>query len=939
MDPRYDIKEVETRIYEAWERSGLFNPDVCVEKGVAKKDAEQFSIVLPPPNVTGSLHLGHAYEDAIQDVIVRFERMRGKRTLWVPSTDHAAIATQAKVEKEILKKEGKSRFDLGREEFLKRVNTFAQQSHDTIIKQVKRMGASLDWSREAYTLDEKRNLAVRTAFRKMYDLGLIYRGNRVINWDPKGQTVISDDEVTHEERKAKFYTFRYSKEFPISISTTRPETKVGDTAVAVHPADPRYKKFVGKEYDLDFVGVPLHIRVIADESVDKDFGTGALGVTPAHSMTDWEIAQKHKLPLIPVINERTQMIVEGPLKGMKTAAAREWIIEELRKRNLLEKEEEVTQNVSTSSRTGGIIEPLPKLQWFVDVNAKFAIRDSQLKGIKSGAKVTLKELMRKVVESGQIKMFPGRFEKVYLHWIENLRDWCISRQIWFGHRIPVWYCLNCEGVKIEPEITSRWFIIRHGETDWNKNKRFQGSTDIPLNETGIAQAKITAEALKAKKVNLVITSPLLRAKQTAEIIAKTCGAEIIVENDLRERNFGEWEGLGHEEIKSKYSEESFARRLDPDFKIPGGESWGEVAKRVWDIFQKHHSANGHKNVAIVGHGGVSRILQYKLKNIPISASVLVANAEAWEIERGEPCKKCGGNFYEQDPDTFDTWFSSGMWTFSTLGWPFDPAQGKPASVKGSSGPENDLANYHPTSLMNPGYEILFLWVARMILMSGCLLGRIPFRTVALHGLVRDSKGQKFSKSLGNGIDPLVLADQYGADAIRMGLIVGTALGNDVKFDEQKVKGYRNFSTKIWNVARFVHMNKPETRDKIQESRSDDERLKELDALKVEVTTHIENFEFHLAAEKLYHYIWHTLADKIVEAEKQKLRDGTDAEKSESYALLEHLLLESLKMLHPFMPFVTEEIWQKFLPFDPAPLDPTRDKQDKPGKMLMAEKWF
>jgi len=727
---RYDHKESEEKIYKLWEDSGYFNPDNCVKDGIAKKNAEMFSMVLPPPNVTGVLHIGHAYEDAFQDVAVRFARMQGKRTLWVPGTDHAAIATQAKVEKELLKTEKKNRFDLGREEFLRRVNEFAGTSHDTIIRQIKRLGASLDWSREAYTLDEKRNLAVRTAFKKMHDLGLIYRGNRVVNWDPKGQTVISDDEATREERKAKLYTFRYSKDFPIAISTTRPETKVGDTAVAVHPTDARYKKFVGKEYKVDFVGVPLNIKIIADEAVEKDFGTGALGVTPAHSMVDWEMAQKHDLPLVQVIDEHARMTIDGPLKGIKTTEAREWIVAELRKNGLLEKEEEVIQNISLSERTGVIIEPLPKLQWFVAVNKKFKLEKSKLKGIKSGTEITLKELMKQVVESEEIKIMPERFEKIYFHWIENLRDWCISRQIWFGHRIPVWF------------------------------------------KTG-----------------------------------------------------------------SKPAEKIFIGDEAPD-------------KTGW----------------------------------------------------------------EQDPDTFDTWFSSAMWTFSTLGWPNET---------------DDIKNYHPTTLMAPGYEILFLWVARMILMSGCLLGEIPFHKVVLHGIVRDAKGQKFSKSLGNGIDPLVLADKYGADAIRMALIVGTATGNDVKFDESRVKGYRNFSTKLWNVMRFVLTNKPPRTDAENErgltqttNPEHKKYLAELASLKKEITAHIENFEYHLVAEKIYHYIWHTLADKIVEAEKQNLKDGNDTQKSESYALLEHLLSESLKMLHPFMPFVTEEIYQKI----------------RPGKMLMVEKW-
>ncbi len=721
MEPRYDIKEVEARISAAWEKSGYFNPDVCVAKGVTKPDAEPFSIVLPPPNVTGTLHIGHAFEDTLQDIAVRYARMQGKRTLWVPGTDHAAIATQSKVEKELLKTEKKSRHDLGREEFLRRVNEFAKASHDTIVRQIKRLGSSLDWTREAYTLDERRNLGVRTAFKKMYDLGLIYRGSRVVNWDPKGQTVISDDEVMHEERKAKLYTFRYDKNFPIAIATTRLETKFGDTAVAVHPSDARYRQFVGKEYDAVYCGAPIHVRIVADESVEKDFGTGALGVTPAHSMIDWEIAQRHKLPLVQVINEYGKMTVAGPANGKKTEEAREWVAGELRKQGLIQKEEEVVQNVSIAERTGAIIEPLPKLQWFVAVEKAFSAKKGPL-GLWN-KKTTLKKLMRDAVASGRVRITPERFEKIYFHWIDNLRDWCISRQIWFGHQIPVWYR----------------------------------------------------------------------------------GEEISV-----------------------------------GMKAPEGDGW------------------------------------------------------------------------KQDPDTLDTWFSSALWPFSTLGWP-DKTK--------------DLETYFPNSLMAPGYEILQLWVARMILMSGVLLDNIPFKTVLIHGIVRDAKGQKFSKSLGNGTDPLILADTYGADALRMALIVGAAPGNDVKFDEQRVKGYRNFSTKIWNIARFIEMNKPAggaaagraTTDAALAGRAE---IKDLAALKKEVAAHIETFEFHLAAEKLYHYIWHTLADKTVEAEKKNLRDGTAAQKAESYALLEHLLLESLKMLHPFMPFVTEEVYGIF----------------RPGKMLMIERW-
>ncbi len=713
MEPRYDPAEVEKKIYEQWERSGYFDPDVCIEKGVTAEDAEPFSIVLPPPNVTGALHVGHAAMLAIEDILVRFNRMRGKRTLWIPGTDHAAIATQSKVEKDIVKTEKKNRHDLGREEFLKRVHTFARESHDTIVNQIKRMGASLDWSREAYTLDDKREVAVRTAFQKMYNLGLIYRGHRVINWDVKGQTTISDDEIVYEERKAKLYTFRYGKlsdgtDFPIAISTTRLETKFGDTAVAVHPSDERYKKFVGKKFDVDFCGTPISVTVIADESVEKDFGTGALGVTPAHSMIDWEIAQRHNLPFKQIIDEYGKMTVENPLiHGKKTAEAREIAAEELRKHSLIEKEEEISQNVATAERTGGIIEPLPKLQWFIAVNKEFGAE-----------KKTLKELMKTAVTEGGIVILPERFERIYFNWIDNLRDWCISRQIWFGHQIPVWYK----------------------------------------------------------------------------------GDELFVGTEA-----------------------------------PQSDGW------------------------------------------------------------------------TQDPDTLDTWFSSGLWPFSTLGWPEKTA---------------DLATYFPNSVLETGHDIIFFWVARMILMSEVLMNDVPFRRVYLHGLVRDDKGLKMSKSLGNVIDTLTMADKYGADATRLSLVIGASAGNDIKLSEDRVRGYRNFSTKIWNIARFIQMNKPGNDLSKNMFPGDRVELGELTELKSYVTKHIENFEFHLASEKLYHYIWHRLADEIVEQEKSIFNNGSAAEKAESYVLLEHLLLESLKMLHPFMPFITEEIYQIF----------------RPGKMLMVEKW-
>lgn len=708
----YNPQDTEQRLYKTWEESGLFNPDVCIEKGYTAVDAEPFSIVLPPPNVTGTLHTGHALMLVIEDIMTRYARMQGKRTLWLPGTDHAAIATQSKVEKILEKEEGKRKTDLGREEFLKRVEKFAQESHDTIVGQARRMGASLDWSREAFTLDEKRSFAVRTAFKTMYDEGLIYRGHRIVNWDPKGQTVISDDEIVYEERKAKLYTFKYSKNFPIAISTTRPETKVGDVAVAVAKDDERYAEYIGKEYDAVFCGVPIHIKIVADESVEKEFGTGALGVTPAHSQIDAEIAQRHGLPTKQVINEYAKMMVGGEnLLGKKTTEARETIAQWLRDEGLMEKEEEVSQNVSTAERTGAIIEPLPKLQWFINVN----------KPIPSHNGKTLKDLMLEPVKDGKIKIVPEQFERVYMHWITNLRDWCISRQIWYGHRIPVWY---------------------KGE----------------------------------------------------EIF---CGVE-----------------------------------------APAGEGW------------------------------------------------------------------------TQDEDSLDTWFSSGLWTFSTLGWPEIT---------------EDFKTYHPTAVLETGYDILPFWVARMILMSTYLLNDIPFKTVYFHGLVRDEKGRKMSKSLGNIVDPLTLIDKHGTDALRMAMIVGVGPGNDSNLGEDKIKAYAKFANKLWNITRFVLENTQQIdRDNLPALDAEDQQTAdELEALLTEITGEMNEYKFYLVAEKLYHYSWHTFADVIIERSKAKITENRNADSAQR--ILVEILPKLLRALHPFMPFVTEELWS---------LIPEGQK----GRMLMVETW-
>ncbi len=704
----YNPQETEDRIYQAWQESGFFNPDTCVEKGVTDPKAPTFSVVLPPPNVTGVLHLGHAYEDALQDTVVRFARMKGKRTVWIPGTDSAAIATQARVEKDIQKVEGKSRYDLGREELVRRVSEFAKGSENTILGQVKKMGASLDWSRYAYTLDDTRNLAVATAFKRMYDAGLIYRGHRIVNWDPKGQTTISDDEIVHVEEKTKLYYFKYG---PFTISTVRPETKFGDKYVVMHPDDARYAEYKnGQKIELEWINGPITATIIKDTAIDMEFGTGVMTITPWHSHVDFEIAERHKLEKEQIIDKRGKLLpIAGEFEGLKIADARAKIIEKMQQKGLVVKvEENYVHNIATAERTGGHIEPQIMEQWFIGVDKPFTIPHSEIPGIESGSKTTLKKIMRTAVESGEVNMPQERFSKSYFHWIDNLHDWCISRQIWFGHRIPVWY--------------------------------------------------------KDKEVYCNISAPQ-------------------------------------------------------------GEGW------------------------------------------------------------------------KQDEDVLDTWFSSALWSFSTLGWPEKT---------------RDLLDFHPTAFMSPAYEILFLWISRMILMSGFHLGQVPFKTVMLHGIVRDSKGQKFSKSLGNGIDPLDIIAKYGADALRMALMIGAVTGNDIKFDESKVKGYKNFANKLWNVTRFVLTNTEGTgfienfdlfseRDRILKT--------ELDNLIFEISKEMEEYKFYLVAEKLYHYAWHQYADIILEESKKILLEGSDADKLSRKQLLLYILRTLLITIHPFMPFVTEEIWQ------------------------------
>lgn len=690
ISKQYDASKVEDKIYKKWEASGAFSPQ-------PNSKQKPFTIVMPPPNVTGRLHLGHASMLALEDLMIRHHRMLGEAALWIPGFDHASIATQNVVEKQLLK-EGLTRHDLGRAKFLARVKTFAEDSKKTIRGQIIKMGASCDWTRERYTLDEGISRAVRTIFVRMYNDGLIYRGNRIVNWCPRCTSTLADDEVEYKETKSKFYYFKYG---PVTIGTARPETKFADKVIIVHPDDARYKKLIGQKFMVPWIDGEVEATVIADPAAEMTMGSGAMTITPAHSFVDFDLAKKHGLEIIPIIDEQGNFTAAaGKFEGKNALASRDKIVEILRAKGLVESiDEDYTHNLSVCYRCGTAIEPLVSLQWFINVNHPFGAKQQ-----------TLKEMSTKAVSSGQIKIIPPRFEKTYFQWMDNLHDWTISRQIWFGHQIPVWYCQACQ---------------------------------------------------KQGKPGRVVS-------------------------------------------------------VDPP----------------------------------------------------------------------KSCPDCNGTKLKQDPDTLDTWFSSGLWTFSTLGWPDDT---------------DDLNYFHPTSVLETGYDILTFWVARMILMTGYALETVPFHHVYLHGLVRDDEGRKMSKSLGNIIDPLDMIAKFGTDAVRLSLISGTAPGGDSRINEDKIAGYRNFINKLWNISRYiltstkVSTNKPKAK-----TLADKWLLSRLNQVIKEVSTDLDKFNFSQAGETLRAFTWDELADWYLEI--AKVEPGKDA-------ILRHTLDTILRLWHPFTPFVTESIYE------------------------------
>lgn len=688
MPKAYVPSDYEQDIYKSWEDSGYFNPDNL------KSTGESFTISMPPPNATGILHLGHSAMLAYEDLMIRYNRLLGKKALWVPGTDHAAIATQTKVEK-ILAEEGTNREVLGRDKFLQRVKDYVAASQGTIRNQIRSMGASCDWSRERYTFDDGLSRAVSEAFIRMYKDGLIERDYRIVNWCTRCGSTLADDEVEYNEQLGKLYFIKYG---PFVVATTRPETKLADTGVAVNPKDKRYKEYVGQTLEVDLAGHKIKVKVFADKAVDQEFGSGVVGVTPAHSATDYDFAKKHDLEIIKLIDEKGIILKSGgKYQGLKTLEAREAFVKDLESAGQISKIDEIENKLSVCYRCDTAIEPLTSDQWFVRVNKKIPGRNK-----------SLKELSIEAVRSKEIKILPNRFEKTYYHWMENLHDWCISRQIWWGHRIPVWY----------------------------------DEDDNPI--------------------------------------------------------------VAHDEV------------------------------------------------------------------------------EAQKLAKGKKLR--------QDEDTLDTWFSSSLWTFSTLGWP-DKTK--------------DLENFHPTSVMETGYDIIFFWVARMVLMTEYILDAKPFDTVYLHGMIRDKQGRKMSKSLGNGIDPIEMIDKFGTDALRLSMIIGSAPGADLKLYEEKIAGYRNFVNKLWNISRFILMSVDEVRAVEKEPKpktmSDEWILAEFNNLIEEINKDIEAYRFSQAGERLYEFTWSKLADWYLEIAK--------IEKNKDEILL-YILERLLILWHPFTPFVTELIWQQ-----------------------------
>jgi len=921
LEKAYDPKAVEDRIYAMWEKSGAFTasfdtPSASLRATQDDTRKEPFTVSMPPPNATGQLHLGHAVMLALEDIFIRFARMRGKEALWVPGTDHAAIATENVVIKQ-LKEQGLKdpRKELGREKLVAEIAKFVEQSKNTIRSQIRKMGSSCDWSRERYTFEPALNRCVNEVFKKMYGEGLIYRGHRIVNWDPKLQTTVSDDEVVYKEEKSPFYTFTYG---PFEIATARPETKFGDKYVVMHPHDERYKKYKhGDTFEAEWINGKVRATIIKDEAIDPAFGTGVMTITPWHDHTDFEIAERHKLDKEQIIGFDGKLLpLAGEFAGMSIEAARPLIVEKLKSKGLLVKtDENYIHNKATSQRGGGAIEPQIKLQWFIDVNKKAVPWKTSILGIPWKKNMSLKEVMQTVVRDGSIGIIPERFEKTYFHWIDNLRDWCISRQIWWGHRVPVWY--DEEG-KIYLQGQQHFIFVRHGESVSNAKKLIQGQDD-PLTESGIKHAEKLADELYGRPITKIISSGSRRAVQTAEIIARKFDLPFEIWNEFNAPDFGEL--AGQPQIPNQTPIE---RAMEQGI----GETFNTLLERTKRGWQRLRQENASGEILVVGHRtnyvALQAVRQGKGKDEVLKGRRELENAGFGILGEILLPEATEGKILSQDPDTLDTWFSSAMWTWSTL---VDPAATKDMSLSLAEilKCSPDFQKFHPTSVMETGYDILFFWVARMILMTTYATGQIPFKTVYLHGLIRTRDGRKMSKSdPSTMIDPLDMIAKYGADALRLSMIVGQSPGNDSKLYEEKIAGYRNFVNKLWNASRFVLMQceeakiDPKTIEKLPDSSSlslpDRAILHALELLMEDVTEGLESYDLSNVGEKLYSFIWNYFCDWYLELSKGNA----------NHAVLVHVLRRVLKLLHPYCPFITEELWAELKPNNAG--------------MLMAEEW-
>lgn len=859
----YNAKDWEDKLYSAWEKSGFFNPD-------AIDSEERYSNVLPPPNANGELHLGHASGYTVMDIFGRYQRMNGKKTLLLPGKDHAGIQTQVVFEKKIQAEQGITRHDLGREKFYEQTYDFCIDRSDYMRSQEKHIGLSADWSREKFTLDPEVSRRATETFLEMYQHGMIYRGERIINWCPRCATALSDVEVIHKETEGKLYYIEYpikDSDEKIMVATTRPETMLGDTAVAIHPSDERYRALVGKTVILPLTD--REIPIIADHRIDLAFGTGAVKITPAHDPLDWEIGRTHSLPTLQVINTSAKITeIGGVFSGLPVSEARIKVLEALATAGRLIKEEAHAINLSICERCKTPIEPLISKQWFVDVDAKhYSLKQKSIEALKAGT----------------ISFHPENMKEQMIQWLENLHDWCISRQLWWGHRIPVWYCLACGKEKVSATVKSRWFFVRHGETDWNKQEINAGATDVPLNDTGRQQSKLAAEKLKSENIEVIFASHLSRAHETAQIIGDAIGvSEIIIDDRLQERNFGDAEGMPYKEVAKRF----------PDLrtynnKSANNESYEETETRVWAAISEHLEKHSHKNVLIASHGATLRSLFRKIKNIAPEAIMEIErfqHAAPLSVDILDPCERCGHHFFEQDQDTLDTWFSSGQWPYTTLGYPETP----------------DAKTFYPTDMMIMGRDLLFFWATRMIMFGFYKTGLPPFKHLYFTGLVRDKDGLKMSKSKGNGVDVLEMIDQFGADAVRLSLTLGATPGLDFRLYEEKIQTFRNFTNKLWNMGRYTATQSTEANGApIAKSDADHWILGRMQEVTQEVTRLLDNYQLSLAGEKLRDFTWSEFADWYVEIHKIEKNDG----------VLRFVFDTLLKLWHPFTPYVTEALWQ------------------------------